>query len=125
MYLSIAQSVAQRLGCSDMTHHAFWRCEPYSPCYHCICETCMYNVDGAHWTEAYKKYGEKVQWDDFCFRCEDECIEYDGKAGKHKGALPACDKYQKSIWYIMKEREIREAEAKRRRENFSVIKGVQ
>ena len=101
----------------------FWRCEVYSPCFHCICETCMYNADGAHWTEAYKKYGEKIHEDDICFRCEDECIEYDGKSGKHKGAVPTCDKYKKSIWYTMREREIRAEEAKRRRENFRVIKG--
>lgn len=35
----------------------------------------------------------------------------------------SCDKYKKSIWHTMKECEIREKTAKRKRERFKILQG--
>ena len=106
-----------------------WRDWFYSPCYSCICETCVYNATtGEHWSHMYKHNRDEIPAeDDFCYRCEDVCVEYDGAPDKHKGVLTVCGKYKKAGWYINLEAEAAEAiieeEALMRREGFIVLKG--
>lgn len=108
-----------------------WRKDLYSPCYSCICETCVYNAaTGEHWSWMYR-YGtdEVPAEDDFCYRCEDLCIEYDGAPDKHKGVLMTCSKYRKANWYTKQEAEavalIAEEEAAQKRKAFHVLPNVQ
>lgn len=38
-----------------------WRDWFYSPCYSCICETCVYNaVTGEHWSWMYKQDRDEI-----------------------------------------------------------------
>ena len=108
-----------------MSRRKPWRDWFYSPCYSCICETCVYNAaTGKHWSHMYKHNRNEIPAeDDFCYRCEDVCVEYDGAPDKHKGVLTVCGKYKKASWYTEQEMKAMEEEADKRRKGFIVLGG--
>lgn len=87
--------------------HVERRTPMVDPCYYCLCNSCINNVESTTVNLDKDKFSD--DWE-ACFFCDD-CQEFDGGTGKRNMEREQCDRY-----------EIDNYHAKKKRKKFKVVK---